>query len=415
MGSTVVKSREREYSQMQYDRNGIPLSQIHQRHSSMPAYMEYSPAPSFVSSHYEDYSTRGMSFEPITPPQHQLSLGAEPAYIANEDTGLYTAIPELSVSTSFNPLMQLPPSNLMGHGFSSVTRPFPPTNVYSVIEGSPTYKQRRRRSSMSTGVSAAVTVTGGSTAHAVHRPSDLRRSMSSSVMPVAEADESNHNSPQSTGNSYNQIVSDQKTILDLSRHGTPLNTVEDSPVQQSTAILPQDDLSSLVNGDSYEAQLHHAAVARTAAAPGVFRRARSATMMELGPYPQKSHSCPIPTCGRLFKRLEHLKRHVRTHTQERPYVCPLCNKAFSRSDNLAQHRRTHEPRQDGEPLAGFSDEDLENDDDHLGSLEEESPDSGNDYLTSSLNIPSSISDIPGPLNMGASMGPPQQLISAHNY
>ncbi|OCK84788.1 STE-domain-containing protein [Lepidopterella palustris CBS 459.81] len=415
MGSTVIKSREREYSQMQYDRNGIPLSQIHQRHSSMPAYMEYSPAPSFVSSHYEDYSTRGMSFEPITPPQHQISLGAEPAYIANEDTGLYSAIPELGVSTSFNPLMNLPPSNLMGHGFSSVTRPFPPTNVYSVIEGSPTYKQRRRRSSMSTGVSAAVTATGGA-AHAVHRPSDLRRSMSSSVMPVAEADESNHNSPGSNSNGYNQIVSEQKPSLDISRHGTPLHTVEDSPPQPQNNILPLDDLSSLVNGDAYETPLHHAAVTRAAGAPGVFRRARSATMMELGPYPQKSHSCPIPTCGRLFKRLEHLKRHVRTHTQERPYVCPLCNKAFSRSDNLAQHRRTHEPRQDGEPpLPNFSDEDLENDEDHLGSLEEESPDSGNDYLTSSLNIPASISDIPGPLSMGTSMGPPQQLISAQNY
>lgn len=28
---------------------------------------------------------------------------------------------------------------------------------------------------------------------------------------------------------------------------------------------------------------------------------------------------------------------MRTHTQERPYICPHCNKAFSRSDNLAQY------------------------------------------------------------------------------
>ena len=34
---------------------------------------------------------------------------------------------------------------------------------------------------------------------------------------------------------------------------------------------------------------------------------------------------------------EPLSRHVRTHTQERPYRCPFCNKAFSRSDNLAQY------------------------------------------------------------------------------
>jgi transcription factor STE12 len=414
MQATVAKSREREYPpQVQYDRNGIPLSQVHQRHSSMPAYMEYSPAPSFVSSHYEDYSTRGMSFEPLTPPQHQISLGAEPAYIANEDTGLYSAIPELGVSTSFNPLMNIPPSNLMGPSFSGVTRPFPPGNVYSVIEGSPTYKQRRRRSSISQGISAAVTATGN--AHQVHRPSDLRRSMSSSIVPVPEGEEppsqSNHNSPNSATGNLSQSIPDAKPAVDISRHGTPLHTIEDSPPQQHS-ILPQDDLSNLVNGDIFDGPLQHSAVARTAAAPGVFRRARSATMMEIGPYPQKSHSCPIPTCGRLFKRLEHLKRHVRTHTQERPYICPLCNKAFSRSDNLAQHRRTHEPRQDGEPL-DFNEEDLEGEDDGLNSLEEESPESGNDYL-SNMHIPTSISDIPGPLSMG-SMAPPQQLIAANNY
>jgi transcription factor STE12 len=73
-------------------------------------------------------------------------------------------------------------------------------------------------------------------------------------------------------------------------------------------MLPHDDISSLVNSDAFENPLQHSAVARAAGAPGAFRRARSATMMEIGPYPQKSHSCPIPTCGRLFKRLEHLKR-----------------------------------------------------------------------------------------------------------
>ncbi|KAF2086933.1 STE-domain-containing protein [Saccharata proteae CBS 121410] len=415
--AAITKSRERDYNPIQYDRNGIPLSQVHQRHSSMPAYMEYSPAPSFVSSHYEDYSTRGMSFEPITPPQHSIGLGAEPAYIANEDTGLYTAIPDIGVSHGFNPLMQLPPSNLSGPQYPGGPR-FPSGNVYSVIEGSPTYKQRRRRSSMSQGMmAAAVTAAGTVNAPALHRPSDLRRSVSASVGPLAEADESGHDSPQSLHNGYTSMP--QKDIVaEMSRHGTPLATVEDSPVHQPVAILPPDDLSNgnLSNGNEYsEPSLHHAAVTRQA--PGVFRRARSATMMELGPYPQKSHSCPIPTCGRLFKRLEHLKRHVRTHTQERPYVCPLCNKAFSRSDNLAQHRRTHEPRQDGDPIGSYSDEELENDEDQLGSLEEESPGSTNDYMPSGLSISTSLSDLPGSIpGMNAtSMGPTHQMLAASNY
>lgn len=61
----------------------------------------------------------------------------------------------------------------------------------------------------------------------------------------------------------------------------------------------------------------------------------------------KAFICPLFSCGRLFKRMEHLKRHLRTHTMERPYACPRCKKRFSRSDNLNQHLRTH-ARADGE-------------------------------------------------------------------
>jgi len=150
-------------------------------------------------------------------------------------------------------------------------------------------------------------------------------------------------------------------------------------------------------------------------------------MMELGPYPQKSHSCPIPTCGRLFKRLEHLKRHVRTHTQERPYVCPLCGKAFSRSDNLAQHRRTHEQQQNGEPIEDISENELENGEDGLLALDEESPISEHAYLAhSGLSQNPSLADMSPAMSMntgtpvhaahmnGTSMGPPQ-MVAAQNY
>ena len=75
----------------------------------------------------------------------------------------------------------------------------------------------------------------------------------------------------------------------------------------------------------------------------------------------KGFSCPLLSCGRLFKRLEHLKRHVRTHTQERPYECTRCSKRFSRSDNLTQHIKTHEKADRGERMKTEASESTEDD------------------------------------------------------
>ncbi|OCF41827.1 hypothetical protein I317_04337 [Kwoniella heveanensis CBS 569] len=77
--------------------------------------------------------------------------------------------------------------------------------------------------------------------------------------------------------------------------------------------------------------------------------------------PAKGFSCPLLSCGRLFKRLEHLKRHVRTHTHERPYECTRCAKRFSRSDNLTQHIKTHEKADRGERMKTEASESTEDD------------------------------------------------------
>ncbi|KAJ4287452.1 hypothetical protein N0V88_007638 [Collariella sp. IMI 366227] len=47
----------------------------------------------------------------------------------------------------------------------------------------------------------------------------------------------------------------------------------------------------------------------------------------------------VSTIMRSFARLEHLKRHERSHTKEKPFECPECSRCFARRDLLLRHQQ----------------------------------------------------------------------------
>ncbi|KAJ5602668.1 hypothetical protein N7537_005624 [Penicillium hordei] len=68
---------------------------------------------------------------------------------------------------------------------------------------------------------------------------------------------------------------------------------------------------------------------------------KSAKSKKKGATHRKSLSCEY--CSRSFARLEHLQRHLRTHTKEKPFSCDICSKSFARSDLLVRHERLVHP------------------------------------------------------------------------
>ncbi|KIM26903.1 hypothetical protein M408DRAFT_34462, partial [Serendipita vermifera MAFF 305830] len=64
--------------------------------------------------------------------------------------------------------------------------------------------------------------------------------------------------------------------------------------------------------------------------------------------------CPVPGCGSTFTRRFNLRGHLRSHTEERPFVCdwPGCGKGFARSHDCKRHSALHTAKQGTHVCAG---------------------------------------------------------------
>lgn len=67
------------------------------------------------------------------------------------------------------------------------------------------------------------------------------------------------------------------------------------------------------------------------------------------PPPSQTHySCPW--CYREFSKSSNLKRHILTHTGEKPYACPICPYRAVQKVQVVQHLRSKHSAGQGTPI-----------------------------------------------------------------
>ncbi|KAG0297421.1 hypothetical protein BGZ96_006601, partial [Linnemannia gamsii] len=184
----------------------------------------------------------------------------------------------------------------------------------------------------------------------------------SSLSTLSSSDDSSSMSPRSTFSTGSlSLSSSSNSLAAVSGSSSyPLSRTLSEPsimpiFQTMSTSSSMSDLSSLhdFNGGSLEDSKPSSLLlmatspisTTTSVTTGVPKRSRG---RRVSSHPDNSgckiFKCRFDDCGKIFKRSEHLKRHVRSiHTLEKPFECPInnCPKRFSRSDNLNQHIRIH--------------------------------------------------------------------------
>ncbi|KAL9559235.1 hypothetical protein MBANPS3_000502 [Mucor bainieri] len=212
-------------------------------------------------------------------------------------------------STSTSSSVVLPSKSLDSNAIKKTKTIF---GNLSLFDGSPTYKQRRRRAAS---VSSSVLnqphplhITAGGPERVVRRHDKCHLRTPSSATTAAAAS-------QNAASAASHLVNSNSSRLAMAavKAGFAPNQIMSTPPMPMMAATHSHGWRPSSQQQQQQQQQ------------------------------QQDYHCPVPDCRHLFKRPEHLERHMQSLHM---FVCNVCGKHFPRSDHLAQHHRLeHEVQQ----------------------------------------------------------------------
>lgn len=114
--------------------------------------------------------------------------------------------------------------------------------------------------------------------------------------------------------------------LDYQQHMSNLHPPEDKKHRASGDYRPEPPPSEPATPEAYSSQPQNASAANPRHTPN---KSSKQTL--------RSKTCPV--CDKTFTRATDMRRHLRSHTGERPYKCTHCGKSFLYSFDLKRHQR----------------------------------------------------------------------------
>ncbi|VDK34465.1 unnamed protein product [Taenia asiatica] len=150
----------------------------------------------------------------------------------------------------------------------------------------------------------------------------------------SEAQDSGIGASQSSS-SFSELSSLRKSpqltgTLRPNNFSTPLNSRDVA----MPLTIPEENISEIAKATSSVASTSARLSASTSASTSVPTNSR-------GPRHRQKKNRICSYCGKTFDRPSLLRRHILSHTGERPFPCQYCDKAFSTRSGANTHERTH--------------------------------------------------------------------------